>query len=676
MKTLLSFAFVMCAWCMTITAQIKIWDKRFGGSDYDDLTSSLATSDGAYLLGGHSSSNIGGDKTEPPIGGTDFWVVKIDESGSRLWDRRYGGKLDESMSLMLPSTGRKFLLGGWTSSEPGAHVTEPGRGRSDYWIVQIDQHGNKLWDRRFGGDWDDHLISMAPARDGGYLLGGSSYSNAGGDVSENSRGSDDYWVVKIDKRGNKLWDKRYGGHDSDLLTEILPLRDGGFLLAGRSSSNISGEKTENSRGEFDYWVVRIDKEGNKLWDKTYGGALYDLPTKLFATPDGGFFIGGQSDSDISGEVTRPSRSPGFDDFWLVKIDRHGNKLWDQRYGGNHADGLRDIQSTGDGKYLIGGWSYSDVSGERSEPPRDWGEFWLLKIDASGAKMWDKSYGGDQYESIYDITPMTDGNFLLAGSSQTDLNGDKTEHTRGGLDFWAIKFSPLPPRRILPRDFLVYCSPLCPPLDLDIRSWLFDGIAAFSLTVALPEGKAAFNKTGHTAAPELQKGISFEIINEYTMRVTWKSNKEISLPDETTILTTSINILDDSSSFETCVSDVEAFDRKGNRIEFGSGCGRIEFKNSNVARVARMHESSSTAAPSSIAVFPNPGTGVFNITLPRAGAYNVAIRDSQGSVLSVNSVSATENNLIWKVDLRESPPGMYLVTISDGFRLYAGKILKR
>src|SRR5262249_54480464 len=144
--------------------------------------------------------------------------------------------------------------------------TEDSRGFSDYWVVKIDSNGVKQWDKRFGGTDADELVSLQQTVDGGYILGGGSNSGIGGDKKEESRGSDDYWVVKIDANGVKQWDKRFGGTDYDyLLWALRQTADGGYILGGYSYSGIGGDKTEESRGDVDYWVVKIDANGVKQW---------------------------------------------------------------------------------------------------------------------------------------------------------------------------------------------------------------------------------------------------------------------------------------------------------------------------------------------------------------------------------------------------------------------------
>src|SRR5207249_1807712 len=152
-----------------------------------------------------------------------------------------------------------------------------------------------------GGSGEEAHFSILQASDGGYILAGFSGSDISGDKTENSRGDIDYWVVKLDKNGRKVWDKTIGGNSYDLCTSVIITSDGGLALAGYSGSDASGEKSENSRGFADVWVVKLNKYGKIEWDKTLGGSDYDFGNYgLLQTDDGGYLVGASSYSNISG----------------------------------------------------------------------------------------------------------------------------------------------------------------------------------------------------------------------------------------------------------------------------------------------------------------------------------------------------------------------------------------
>jgi hypothetical protein len=239
------------------------WDKRFGGSESDNVQDVIATADGGYLLAGYSTSPADGDKSEAGRGAYDYWAVKINASGAKVWDKRFGGSTSDYCQSVTATTDGGYLLAGYSDSSANGDKSEAGRGSYDYWAVKINASGTKVWDKRFGGSSTDVCRSVIATSDGGYLLVGQSSSPADGDKSEDTRGSYDYWAVKINASGAKVWDKRFGGTSADYCYSAIATAGGGYLLAGQSSSPADGDKSEGTRGSNDYWAVKIDADGSK-----------------------------------------------------------------------------------------------------------------------------------------------------------------------------------------------------------------------------------------------------------------------------------------------------------------------------------------------------------------------------------------------------------------------------
>src|SRR6185436_104985 len=192
--------------------------------------------------------------------------------------------------------------------------------------------------------------SIQQTADGGYILGGTSASDISGDKTENSNGSYDYWIIKTDSSGNIQWQNTIGGSDADLLISIEQTNDGGYILGGWSKSNISGDKTENTNGIEDYWIVKTDASGNIQWQNTIGGNNYDELCSIRQTIDGGYILGGTSGSDISGDKTENSN--GTLDYWIVKTNSTGTIQWQNTIGGSAVDSIHSIQQTADGGYIM------------------------------------------------------------------------------------------------------------------------------------------------------------------------------------------------------------------------------------------------------------------------------------------------------------------------------------
>src|ERR1043165_6758300 len=379
-----------------------------------------------------------------------FFLAIAQNPMVKQWDRRYGGNYGDGLYSFDRTLDGGFILGGVSRSRAGGDRTQENwdttaTANGDYWIVKLDSEGNKYWDRRFGGtDWDI-LYSVQQTLDGGYILGGSSNSDNSGDKTEHSWASEDYWIVKLNSAGDKQWDKRFGGFFTDRLCSVQQTFDGGYILGGYSASDSSGDKTQNSRGGTDYWVVKVDSNGNKQWDKRFGGDDNDILHCLTQTLDGGYILGGGSGSGVNGDKTIGNWGGNNDaDYWVVKLNSGGVKEWDKRYGGTGPDELQVLKQTADNGYIFAGYSQSGVSGDKTQTRLDINpvhhDLWVIKVDSTGSKQWDTRFGtNDEDDGVYSVTQTYDGGYLFGGSSYAPVaNGDKSENNLGLEQSWIIK----------------------------------------------------------------------------------------------------------------------------------------------------------------------------------------------------------------------------------------------
>lgn len=428
--------------------QTKQWDKTIGGSDDDNLSVIVATVDGGYLLGGSSASGISGDKTEESKGVNDYWVVKQNADGTKVWDKTFGGSDNDNLSAIVATADGGYLLGGSSASGISGDKTEKNQEvlyhSDDYWIVKLNADGSKAWDKTIGGNGGDELASLQQTSDGGYILGGFSSSDKSGDKTENAKGQGDYWVVKLNADGTKIWDKTIGGNSNDQLSALQQTSDGGYIIGGFSDSNKGEDKTEDSKGADDYWIVKLDANGTKSWDKTLGASGWDNLLSLQQTSDGGYILGGYSNSDKDGDKTENSK--GLYDYWVVKLNADGTKTWDRTIGGNYNDSFRTLQQTSDGGYLLGGTSGSGISGDKTEPSKgQYGlDYWVVKLDPNGTKAWDRTIGGNGNDILQSLRQAPDGGSIVGGNSDSGIGGDKTEDFKGGgedgSDYWVVKLN--------------------------------------------------------------------------------------------------------------------------------------------------------------------------------------------------------------------------------------------
>lgn len=443
MKTilfLLTFNFCISSLSFSQTAPAIEWQNTIGGGNNDDVNDIKKTTDGGYILAGSSASNISGDKTENCIGADDYWIVKIDSVGNIQWQNTIGGDVDDVLYAVQQTSDGGYILGGHSYSDISGDKTENNNGSVDMWIVKTDAAGNIQWQNTIGGTGIDFLNSMQQTLDGGFILGSRSKSNISVDKTENCIGGFDYWIIKTDTVGNIEWQNTIGGNGDDFLFSVQQTTDEGFIIGGYSISNISGDKTENSIGDFDYWIVKTDKFGNIQWQNTIGGNLNDACYSATQTIDGGYILGGYSLSGISGDKTEASL--GDRDYWLVKTDSLGNVLWQNTIGGSSTDVLYIVRQSTDGGYFLGGDSRSNISGDKTE--NNWDltqlnpDYWIVKTDSVGNIVWDNTIGGVARDYFSFINESGDGGIVLGGISESNISGDKTENCIGGWDYWIIK----------------------------------------------------------------------------------------------------------------------------------------------------------------------------------------------------------------------------------------------
>ncbi len=370
--------------CFTQAPAIEM-QNTISGTSPDWIKSIDQTSDGGYIIGGESSSGVGEDKTTNNKGGRDYWIVKLKASGGIKWQKVYGGNLD------------------------------------------------------------DDLVSIVQTSDGGYLVGGISSSGISGNKTETNLGGTDFWVLKLDPMGNLIWQNTIGGNDNDYLTELIETSDGGCAIISQSESGISGDKTEpvitDGTGGYDYWIVKLDNAGNIIWQNTIGGNYGDIGTSIDQTSDGGYIVGGVSLSGATGDKTEANF--GGWDFWILKLNNTGAIVWQNTIGGDDGDFNCTIKQTPDGGYILGGTSYSLVSFDKTESSH-WSDYWILKLNSEGNIIWQNTIGASNYDDFDDLAITSDGGYLLGGTSWSNAGYDKSEDRLGddpdAPDCWVVKIN--------------------------------------------------------------------------------------------------------------------------------------------------------------------------------------------------------------------------------------------
>ncbi|MHC3128479.1 MAG: hypothetical protein IBV52_00160 [Candidatus Bathyarchaeota archaeon] len=347
------------------------WDKLYGGALDDEAAAIVQTGDGGYAIAGTTYS-FG-------AGSADFWLVKVDSSGNMQWNQTYGGpEADCAYSIVQTGDGG-YAIAGQTYSF--------GAGNSDFWLVKVDSSGSIRWNRTYGQTTADLATSLIQTSGGGYVLAG---------YSTDSNASKDLWFVKTDSSGNMQWNRTYGGSGSDYANSVVQTSDGGYALAGTTSSF-------SDDGQADFWLVKTDSNGNVEWNKTYTKQKTDSAKSVIQTSDGGYTLAGRTTRAI---VDTP-------DVWVINVDSGGNMEWDVTWAPTEPAITNSLIQTSDGGYAVTGWT-SSLKGF----PGLSSYMFLVTIDADGNMKRIKTYEGLGDNNALFVVQIEDGGYAMAGTTRS------------------------------------------------------------------------------------------------------------------------------------------------------------------------------------------------------------------------------------------------------------------
>ncbi|QBA20487.1 T9SS type A sorting domain-containing protein [Chryseobacterium indologenes] len=364
----------------------EVWEKYFSGPNHDYLSATVTTQDGGFLLAGTSYSGKGFDKKEDFKGGSDIWLIRINEFGDELWQKTLGSSSDEEARAVIQTTDLGFFVAG------NVQNSSKGYGSKDVLITRLDKDGKELSQLILGGKGLDEVEKMIPTRDGGALLGiysrssevrvsgsdkGSGMRDAGSvsdvqspnPVSRTSKqtenfGEGDYWIVKLDKNGKVEWEKNFGGKGDDHI-RTLALTSNGFIIGGESRSERSGNKTVGIEEGTDLWLIALNERGDEQWQKSYNFKNRDIlmgMSVLHSADDKsskGILLGGYTQAE--GRVETDDET-----FWMLYLDHNGNEQWRKHVKGESRkkeERLSDLKLNRDGSIILAGTSAEELGKE-------------------------------------------------------------------------------------------------------------------------------------------------------------------------------------------------------------------------------------------------------------------------------------------------------------------------
>jgi hypothetical protein len=336
----------------------QVFEKYFSGNNHDYLSSTVTTQDGGFLISGTSYSGKGLDKKEDSKGGSDIWLIRINEFGDELWQKTIGTSADEEARSVIQTTDQGFIVAGNVQNSSKVY------GSKDVLIIRLDKDGKILSEQTLGGRGVDEVEKMIPTRDGGALLGIYSRSGISGTKKTENYGEGDYWIIKLSKDGKIDWEKNFGGKGDDHI-KTLASTSNGYLIGGESRSERSGNKTAEIEEGTDLWLIALDQNGNEQFQKSYNFGNRDIlmgMNVLHSADDKfskGILLGGYTQAE--GRIKADDET-----FWLLYIDQQGNQSWRKHVKGESRkkeERLSDVKLNRDGSILLAGTSAEELGKE-------------------------------------------------------------------------------------------------------------------------------------------------------------------------------------------------------------------------------------------------------------------------------------------------------------------------
>jgi len=342
------------------------WLRAYCGKDFDEGRAFQQTCDGGFCVAGFTRS-LG-------AGGGDAWPIKTDALGDTVWAKTYGGAGNEDAQR----------------TTDGGYIIVSGNGR-DVRLIKNDAQGDTLWTRTYGGTDAEFGFAVQQTSDGGYIIAG--------DTKSYGAGYWDFYLIKANAHGDTLWTRTYGGTGSDGAHSVRQTADGGYIVAGTTSSF--------GAGKTDIYLVKTDARGHMLWARPYGGPNYEEGWSVQPTTDGGYIVVGWTGLPLV--TTR--------DAYVVKTDSQGDTSWTRTYGDAGLEQFSSVQQTADGGHIMAGTTGSQGAGGY--------DVYVVRINTFGDMLWTRTYGGRSDDEGSTIRQTIDGGYVVTGSTSSFSTG-KTE----------------------------------------------------------------------------------------------------------------------------------------------------------------------------------------------------------------------------------------------------------
>ncbi len=318
--------------------------------------------------------------------------VDFNEPPDVVWLKSFGGLKEDKVYEVMPTSDGGYIMAGDTESK--------GMGKADIWLVKLDPEGEITWEKTIGGKGNDHVRDIVRADDGGYMLLGNTESKGAGNT--------DFWMVKVDELGVVEWNKTFGASGNEQANAMVRLKDNNYLLVGTrhiTKKQLVG-KAWKHRMNHSIWLVKVDREGNEIWNQEIESEQMVSVTDVFEAANEDFVLVAN---------TRFKKSE-FEDAWLIRTDLNGVVLWDKAIGEKkQMDMIHAVQPMLDGSFVLAGITMPKGS-------RINGNGWLVKVNEKGKVLWENEFGGRGSDEIHGVSSTSDGSLLLTGTSGSSATG--------------------------------------------------------------------------------------------------------------------------------------------------------------------------------------------------------------------------------------------------------------
>jgi len=369
------------------------WAKTYGGSGDDVINDINVLPNGDIIAVGWTNST--------GAGGRDAFVMKLSPNGTVIWAKTYGGSKDDVANAVAIASNGDIIVAGWTKSFS--------LGKSDVWVLRLDENGNIKWQKTYGGNDDDRANTIAITSTGNIIVTG--YTKSFG------LGGSNIWVLKLDPNGNIIWQRTYGSKwihsDYDSANAVAIASNGDIIVVGETAAF--------GAGQTDVWVLRLDENGNIKWQKTYGvKRAFDEAQSVAIASNGDIIVVGYTNNLWDNQES----------VWVLRLDENGNIKWQNGYSVYSASLAYAVSLLPNGDSIIVGYAESYGFG---------GEFdvWVSKIDTNGNIIWQRAYGSFERNigGIAKTVVLSRSGSIIVGGETFNFSADSKK------DCWILHLPP-------------------------------------------------------------------------------------------------------------------------------------------------------------------------------------------------------------------------------------------